>query len=96
MKIDAFDLRFHHVGDGIAARTADADDHILGRRSSSDAGPILILIKIPLGIRKSRAHYVTLLRAKRIADEAGSQPYPQRPNALLCMGFNHQKYSRTA
>ena len=31
-EIDAFDLRFHHVGDGVAARTADADDHDLGTK----------------------------------------------------------------
>ena len=56
---------------------------ILGRRSSSDAGPILILIKSPLGIRKLLAGFMSQLWHKANRRSKPRLPYPQGLKAGL-------------
>ena len=69
---------------------------ILGRRSSSDAGPILILIESPLGIRKSRCRlYVTTL-AQSESQAAALCALSTRAKGGIAPRINPQKYSRTA
>ena len=95
-EIDAFDLRFHHVGDGVAARTADADDHDLGTKIVVRCRSDIDTHQESPGYSKVTCWlYVTTLAQSESQIEA-APALSTRPKGGIRLRIKPQKYSRTA
>ena len=95
-KIDAFDLGFHHVGNGVATGTADADNHDLGTKIVVRCRSDIDTHQESPGYSKVTCGlYVTTLAQSESQVEA-SPALSTRPKGGIAPHIKPQKYSRTA